>query len=324
VSAVVVAAPDRVEDPTVRAAGALLWRPATDGLEVAVVHRPKYDDWSWPKGKLEPQESWPAAAVREVLEETGLQVHLGVPLPHASYLVGGVGGRPRPKVVLYWAARVVAGSGDLTEEVDQVEWLPVDVARSRLGYRRDRAQLGVLADACLDDVLDTWPLLLVRHATSLPRRRWKGEDARRPLDERGREHALGLVPTLAAYGVTRVLTSDSDRCAATVAPYARFVGATLRSRHSLSEEGFADDPARADRTLRRALDRAEPTLLCSHRPVLPALLRDLAERASGLDVRTALLESAGPGLVKGEVLVAHVHGAGDQARVVAVERHGRR
>ena len=303
-----------------RAAGALLWRGHGDALEVALVHRPKYDDWSWPKGKLDDGETWPGAAVREVAEETGLHGQLGVPLPSSRYDVGS-GDAVRPKVVQYWAARVVAGDGQLAHEVDEVEWLTPRAARRRLHYRRDLQQLAALECADGEDALDTWPLVVVRHASSVPRRRWKKPDARRPLDELGRESAQRLVPVLAAYRVQQVVTSDADRCSATVAPYAKATGARVRGRHGLSEEGFGDDPSRAPRTIDKLVARGEPAALCSHRPVIPALLAALAERATSPEPKAALLESAGPGLVKGEVLVAHLAGTGDDARVVAVERH---
>ncbi|GAB3592194.1 NUDIX hydrolase [Angustibacter peucedani] len=320
-----VAEPVR-DEGVVRAAGALLWRerPGSDGspeLQVALVHRPKYDDWSWPKGKLDPGESWAAAAVREVLEETGLHVRLGIPLPHATYEVGG-NGSTRPKVVHYWAAHVLADGGELADEVDEVVWTTFAEARSRLDYRRDRLQLKALRAAARESRLDTWPLLVVRHASSVGRRRWKDDDARRPLDDAGHARAADLVPVLSAYGVTRVVTSDAERCAATVAPFARAAGVRLIGRHSLSEEGFADDPARAVATLGKVLSRGEPAAVCTHRPLLPAVLGHLAEHAPHPDVAAALRESAGPGLVKGEVLVAHVAGVGDGASVVAVERHG--
>jgi 8-oxo-dGTP diphosphatase len=309
-----------VPEGVVRAAGAVLWRGHGDDLEVALVHRPKYDDWSWPKGKLDDRESWPAAAVREVLEETGLHVRLGVPLPSSHYDVGS-GGTVRPKVVQYWAAQVVAGSGELAHEVDEVEWLSPQAARRRLHYRRDLHQLAAVERADADDALDTWPLVVVRHASSVPRRRWRKPDARRPLDELGRESAKRLVPVLAAYHVRQVVTSDADRCSATVAPYAKATGARVRGRHGLSEEGFHDDPTRAPRAVEKVVARGEAAAVCSHRPVIPALLGALAERATSPEPKAALLESAGPGLVKGEVLVAHLRGVGDDAVVVAVERH---
>ncbi len=314
-----VAEPVR-EEGVVRAAGALLWRERRGRLQVALVHRPKYDDWSWPKGKLDPGESWVAAAVREVLEETGHHVRLGIPLPHASYEIGS-NGSSRSKVVHYWAAHATSGGGDLASEVDEVRWLEAAEARDRLDYRRDRAQLKALRKAWRDHRLDTWPLLVVRHASTVARRRWNQDDARRPLDDAGRLRAAELVPVLRSYGVERLLTSDAERCAATVAPFGRAAGVRLQGRHALSEEGFGDDPGRVLAILDTVLRRGEPTALCTHRPLLPSLLGALAERAPHPDVAAALTESAGPGLVKGEVLVAHVARHGDDARVVALERH---
>ncbi|GAA4360886.1 NUDIX hydrolase [Angustibacter luteus] len=319
-TAQVVALPAPVDDGTVRAAGALLWRGRGKGLEVAVVHRPKYDDWSWPKGKLDPGESWAEAAVREVLEETGLHARLGIPLPLARYEVGT--SRPyRRKVVQYWAAQVVASGGHLTDEVDEVRWLPADQARGRLHYRRDQVQLDALIEADAHGTIDARPLLVVRHASSVSRRRWKQDDVQRPLDEAGRERASELIPLLSAYQVQRLVTSDAERCAATLAPYARATGGRLRGRHALSEEGFAADAGGAVRVVAKLLAKGEPAALCTHRPVLPTVLGALAERSASERVAAALRESAGPGLVKGEVLVAHVSGQGEDARVVAVERH---
>ncbi len=315
-----VITPPGAEPGIVRAAGALLWRGEGDALEVLLVHRPKYDDWSWPKGKLDPGEPWAGAAVREVLEETGLHCRLGVPLPQAWYEIGA-DGTYRPKVVQYWAAREVAGEGELAHEVDEVAWLPVREARERLHYRRDRVQLKALVRHARGATLDTWPLVLVRHARSVARRRWKGDDSRRPLDDAGREQAGLLVPVLSAFGITRVLSSDSERCTATVAPYAQAVGARLLGRHALSEEAFGDEPGAAVRLVGKTLARGEAAVLCTHRPVLPTLLRELASRADSPELATALRESGAAGLLKGEALVVHVAGRGDEARLVAAERH---
>lgn len=304
----------------IRAAGALPWRCRGGRLEVAVVHRPKYDDWSWPKGKLDPGESWPAAAVREVREETGLAVQLGIPLPHATYEVERAG-RPRPKVVQYWAAQVDGSQAEPLNEVDDVAWLGIEQARARLDYRRDRQQLRALCRAANQGQLLTWPLIVVRHASAVPRRQWTQDDTQRPLDRVGRARAEQLVPMLSAYGVTRVVTSGTARCTGTVIPYAHAVGARLQPRQPLSEEGFAEDPTQAPRTLQRVLELGEPTVVCTHRKVLPALLGALADRAGSEPVAGDLRESAGPGLVKGEALVAHLSGVGEAARVVAVERH---
>ncbi|MYY06392.1 NUDIX hydrolase [Streptomyces sp. ATexAB-D23] len=124
---------------TVRAAGCVLWRrppaPAT-GVELCLVHRPRYDDWSFPKGKLKRGESLRDAAVREVLEETGHHCVPGAVLPMVRYVANG-----RPKEVTYWSAEATAGSFVPNREVDGVLWLPPAAARTRLTQPRDREVL---------------------------------------------------------------------------------------------------------------------------------------------------------------------------------------
>jgi len=126
--------------------------------------------------------------------------------------------------------------------------------------------------------------------------------------------------------VTRVVSSPSERCLRTVEPYAVSVGARLRTRRGLSEEGFEAAPEKAHGHLARLLELGEPALLCTHGPVLPPLLDDLAARldldaAGSVEVVEEFVEARDEKLVKGEALVCHVVGAGDAARVVAVERH---
>ncbi|MFZ4270445.1 NUDIX hydrolase [Streptomyces arboris] len=126
---------------TVLAAGCVLWRraPDGDGVEVCLVHRPRWDDWSFPKGKLKRDEEPLAAAVREVLEETGHHCVPGAPLPTARYLVDG-----RPKEVAYWAAEAAGGAFEANDEVDRLLWLAPEAARVRLTQPRDRDQLTAL------------------------------------------------------------------------------------------------------------------------------------------------------------------------------------
>ncbi|MFL6080892.1 MAG: NUDIX hydrolase [Ornithinibacter sp.] len=309
------------------AAGTLPWRLVDGALEVAIVHRPRYDDWSWAKGKLDPGEDWAVAAVRETEEETGLVVRLGPPLPEARYTLLGRDGTPDDKVVRYWSARVTGGEGHLLNEIDEVVWLPVPEAHARLDYARDRDQLLALVRLQQTDRLDTWPLVVVRHAHAVAREKWGGtKDTKRPLDDVGRARAVALSAVLTSYGVTRVVTSPSERCLRTVEPYAVSAGVRLRTRSALSEEGFDAAPRKAHRHLARLLERGEPALLCTHGPVVPALLDDLAPRldldaAGSVEVVEEFAEARDDRLEKGEALVCHVVGTGDTARVVAVERH---
>ncbi len=315
----------------VRAAGAVLWRGTGPSLELAMVHRPKYHDWSWPKGKLDLGESFPCAAVREVREETGAQVTLGIPLIETSYSVSTQTGSRR-KIVKYWAAHWSGQQAQAIanpEEVDRVRWVSPAQAEHELTYRWDRLQIPRLVAADQAGTLRAWPLVVVRHARAFSRAQWAGgqqqpplPDQLRPLDELGQARAQRLVPLLAAYRPTRVLSSPAVRCLDTVLPYTRSVGphSELACPEILSEEGFHADSAGLSRYLDRITRRPKPTLLCSHRPVLPALFAWLGAHCGDETVAADIRESRGPGLVKGEVLVAQLVGAAERARVISVER----
>ena len=255
------------------AAGVVVWRP---GREVLVVHRPRYDDWSFPKGKLDPGEAAPVAAVREVLEETGVRVSLGPPLPEQSYAVGA--GR---KVVHYWVGWPVDGDDDVSayvpnDEIDAVAWVPLDEALGRLSYPRDREILA----AALEWRRRTRALVVLRHAKACSRKAWDGDDRDRPLEPLGHEQAHGLVPLLGAWDVTRVVTSSSARCVQTVAPYAEATARKVRTTRALSEEDATD--AAVGEVVAGLLERRSGAVLCTHRPVLPAALAAAGVRVATL------------------------------------------
>jgi len=309
----------RDEEPRlVRAAGAVCWRrcEADGGLEVLLVHRPDYDDWSWPKGKLDDDEPLAAAGVREVAEETGLRVRLGLSLPTARYRVAAA----TDKHVAYWAAHVPGT--DLPDpprprEVDLTRWFPARQAARRLTRRGDRQQLQALLDADAEGVLDTVPLLVLRHGRAVSREGWAGDDEDRPLDAAGRRQAERLVPLLAAWGPERVVSSPWARCTGTVEPLARRAGVRLHTKGRLSEEGHRQDPAKVASYVGSLLEQGEPTVLCTHRPVLGTLLGALAGNATpGVGEE---LPRSDPFLAPGELLVAHV--SRRSRRVVGVERH---
>lgn len=306
--------------PLVRAAGVLPHRVHEGVLQVALVHRPRYDDWSWPKGKLDPGEDFATAAARETFEETGLRVRLGRPLPESRYALAG----GQDKVVRYWAGEVVGGEGRLEHEVDEVRWMSPTLAARRLTYGRDRDQLDALVDLAGRRRLASWPLLVVRHAHAHPRNGWSGPDPLRPLSPVGVRRAARMTGILGAYAPVRVLTSPSVRCADTVAPYCTARGVELVAKKGLSEEGFEERPEKVDKHLRRLLAAAEPVAVCTHGPVMGPLLRALLGRA-GADLpgtdRRMLARLLDVGLDKGEVLALTMVGAGDGAEVVAVVRH---
>ena len=282
--------------PDVVAAGAVVLR-RTNGGEVLLVHRPKYDDWAWPKGKQDPGEHVTATGVREVLEETGVEIRLGRPLPRQLYTVSG----GRAKHVHYWTGWVM-GDHDVTgyaanAEIDQVAWVGFDKARRMLTYADDVDLL---------DVVERHPrrtatLVVLRHARAQKRGTWSGPDEERPLTSLGHQQARALIPVLSAYGVTRVVTSDSTRCGQTVSPYAADHVLDVQATPAVNEEDATSASVRE--LVDELLAQKESAVLCSHRPVLPQILDELGVTEEPL--------------APGEMVVCH-HRKG---RVVAVERH---
>ena len=319
-----------------RAAGALVWREKGGDLQVLLVHRPRYDDWSFPKGKLESGESLCACAVREVAEETGAQVRLEQPLETVRYRLGD-GTR---KEVRYWVAReldrgspALAARGRIPRasrsEIDGVQWMGVKEARKRLDHAIDRDLLGSLVDLWEDDKLDTWTLVLVRHARAVKRSVWnrpkkrtaEQDEATRPLTgDHGRARARALAPILAAYGVGRAISSPWRRCCDTMAPYCRAAGLNLELEPAITEHAHATAPKTTRKVVERALRMREgPVALCTHRPVLPAVMDVVAEYAPGKLLRS--VPNRDPWLKTGEIMVIHMarrpHG---KIRAVAIEK----
>lgn len=266
-----------VRSREVLAAGAVVVRKVAKGeWEVLLVHRPRYDDWSFPKGKLDRRESFAAAAVREVEEETGLRVRLGSPLGDQEYDVRG-----RPKRVRYWVARVI-GSDEVdgyqpNREIDAVAWTPLDKARKRLSYDRDRATL----EEAVEVRKRTRALVILRHGKARSRKSWVHDDRLRPLLAEGVEQAAALVPVLGAYDVTRLASSSSTRCVQTLTPYAASRGLPLELSHALSEEDATDDGV--EDAVEELLESGESAVVCTHRPVLPAVFEALGLEGSRLD-----------------------------------------
>src|SRR3954471_3036466 len=171
--------------PKVAAAGGVLWRGDPTKPDIALVHRPRYDDWSVPKGKAKPGEHLLVTALREMTEETGHLVRVGPRLTTVQFPITS-GGRPATKVVTYWSMRCAGGSFLPNREVDEIEWLPIDAARNRLTSDCDR----IVLDAFLQAQRDSETLLLVRPGqTVAPSRRDETSAAARRLNRSGRDQA---------------------------------------------------------------------------------------------------------------------------------------
>ena len=273
------------------------------GSELLLLHRPKYDDWSFPKGKLERGEHATAAAVREVEEESGVRVRLGRPLASQRYRV-----RDGMKTARYWIGRPVGdhdvAAYETNAEIDEVAWVPLDKARKVLTYRRDASVL----DEAVAHRKKTRTFAVLRHSQARSRKLWRADDRGRPLLATGRMQAARVAPVLAAYDVTGVVTSGSTRCVETVAPYVASSGCRDRREHVLSEE---DASRKGVRTLVEELtdalaDRpasAGGVVVCTHRPVLPWVFDALGVQD--------------PELAPGELVVAHLR----RGEVRSLERH---
>lgn len=311
----------------ITAAGTLVWRETNKGknLEVLLIHRARYDDWSWPKGKPEPEEPLQVTAVRETAEETGLPVVLGQPLGIVRYKVNS-GARKR---VLYWSAQVTededlirarGGMPAKDDEADELRWVPVKEARSLLTYAYDREPLGQLVDQWNDSRLATWTVQLLRHARARKRSAFKGGEADRPLTTGGAHQAEGLTDIMLAYGIKRIISSPWERCAATVRPYAERTTFDVEGLDALTEAAHDKRKGPVKKLVAREMAIADdPTVICTHRPVLPTVFAALTDRTPHRLMNK--IPDSDPYLKTAESLVVHLSPRPKRgAVVVAIDR----
>jgi 8-oxo-dGTP pyrophosphatase MutT (NUDIX family)/phosphohistidine phosphatase SixA len=301
------------EPVAVTAAGALPWRVKKDKLEVLLIHRPRYDDWSWPKGKIDDGETVPECAIREVWEEIGLTASLGIPLPPIHYHVAS-----GLKVVHYWAVKV--NGAQLVpdgKEVDSVMWCAPEKAAGLLSNPSDVVPLEYLRDAHERGELDTWPLLVLRHAKAKPRSSWTKAEGERPLAATGMRQAQAVGRLLQAWKPPRVVTSPWLRCVATVAPYAKAANAKVRLVEALTEHRHERSPKKTAAVIESLFDKQRAVVVCTHRPALPTVFGQLAKHMPRH--LAALLPADEPYLSPGEVVICHV-ASGAKDTVVAVEQ----
>jgi 8-oxo-(d)GTP phosphatase len=268
------------------AAGTVIFKGKGLNQKIAVIHRPHREDWSFPKGKIDAPESAPAAAVRETLEETGLHVVLHQSLTPQEYIFDNL-----PKTVFYWRARLVKPPVFVpNEEADQLVWVSLKAALKLLTYEVDR-QLAKEAFKAKD----TKPLILLRHATAEKRIEWSDRyskaippDSFRPLTPAGimQSHLIGDL--LSAFGINKVVSSDSIRCVATVSPYAASQELALEAHQNLSELGWEFNNKSGLKLIRKLAMLNQPVVICGHRPALPALAQAIGDEFDFGDIDASL------------------------------------
>ncbi len=299
------------------AAGAVVWREHDGEPLVLLIHRGHHNDVSFPKGKVDPGESVPTTAVREIDEETGYRVHLGAPLGTAEYVLPN----GRDKVVHYWSARVSnkeferAGGFRPNDEVASVEWVSIDDARGRLTYDRDVEVLDRFADRAAAGEHKTFALIALRHAKTVPGSDWDGPDATRPLLPVGRTQARAVAAPVAAFGPKKIVSSSAARCLATVEPLSARTKVGVQSTPDISQDAHERGAANVKGVVLRRIDKAKSTVLCSHGPVLPDIIARIAgataDGSRHFDLRRAAMLSVG------DFAVMHIAGG----KLVAVETH---
>jgi len=304
------------------AAGAILWRKEKGELRVLMIHRSRYDDWSWPKGKLDKGETVSEAAVREIREETGLKVSLGVKLFVSEYKLDN----GSKKVVHYWAAEVTDEALKRQkfvpdDEVSTFEWLTVAEAKKRMSYKHDNDPLKALIALDGKDQLETRPFIVLRHAKATTRSDWPKGEATRPLLKQGLTQAQALSNILNAYGPKLVVSSRWKRCLDTVQPFKAKHKIKLVERSQLSELGAKNGPQRTHKLINNLVDTGKRVVVCSHRPALPTIIEALGEygdKSQRKELEEALI------LKPADMCVVHLtQGTGKKkAKIVGIEFEG--
>ncbi|MGO2931223.1 NUDIX hydrolase [Microbacterium sp.] len=307
------------DDKAVYAAGAVVWRLTEGKLRILLIHRTKYRDVTLPKGKVDPGEMLAQTAVREVHEETGIRVNLGVPVGVSRYFM-----RPgRQKVVHYWAAeatdKAIRNSTFVpNQEIAALEWVGLKKARKQLSYPVDLEILDEFDRLVADGVLRTFPVVALRHGKAVSRSAWDGSDATRPLTERGLRQAEAIVAPLRAFGIRRVVTSDAVRCVQTVTPLVRALDRTAVQTELISQDAWEDGVADVRAVVGKRVRSGKPAVICSHGPVLPGILSELA-LATGT-MHGSYLGSASA-LEVGAFSVAHLSATNPGSGIISIETH---
>ena len=307
------------ETTAILAAGAVCWRIVGGKVRILLVHRAQRKDISLPKGKVDPGEMLPQTAVREIAEETGLSVGLGAPLGEVHYRIPS----GRNKIVYYWAAEVDAHELETArfrpnDEIAALEWVSLGKARERLTYPHDVDIVNEFAERWKSGRARTFAIVVVRHGKAVPAEAWDGPDATRPLLLRGTAQAASIGPAVAAFRPEKILTSTAVRCVATIAPLASLLGVKPKEVSGLSQDAFESDEATIAEILEKRMKAKKTAVLCSHGPVIPEIIRELAALTG--TAHTSDVESMAA-LSTGEFSVLHVSSQHPKSGIVAMETH---
>jgi 8-oxo-dGTP diphosphatase len=305
----------------VLAAGAVCWRVSKKGKpKILLVHRTQHKDVSLPKGKVDPGETLPETAVREIAEETGLIIGLGAPLGVVEYqLPGG-----RDKQVYYWAGEVSAEARANStfvsnDEIEQLRWVGLKTARKVLSYPHDVDIVERFAELFARGRARTFAIVALRHGKAVPAEDWDGPDATRPLMQRGIDQSLSVSHGVAAFRPRALVSSTAERCLRTIAPTARVTGLPVDEEHVISQDAYRSGGKAVRALVADRIRDAESVVLCSHGPVLPQIIAAVAEE-TGTPGSSKLQRAAA--LATGEYAVLHVPVEHPESGIVAVEVHG--
>ena len=304
----------------VLAAGALCWRYIDGKLRVLVIYRGDRADVSLPKGKVDPGETLPQTAVREIEEETGIAITLGAPLGTVEYTLPN----GREKVVYYWAAEVSdeaveASRFTANAEVAALKWVSFKKARAILSYPHDLDVLERFEHRLAARNGRTFAIIALRHGKAVPPEQWDGPDSTRPLMQRGNDQAASVAPGIAAYGPRKIVSSTAARCLATLEPLAALTGRPVTATDAISQDAHEHGTADVATVLLKRLASKNTAVLCSHGPVLPDIVAEVA-RLTGTAEQPALRNASM--LSTGEYTVLHVSTDNPAGGIVAIENHG--